>query len=66
MRAATTCCCCCRRRCCLVQPQTSYTTCDPSNGEDPTCSDSVPLDIDVLDHLSYMLLDIALMCGIAK
>lgn len=49
-----------------VQDQTSYTTCDPNNGEDPTCSDSLPLDIDVLDHLSYMLLDIALMCGIAK
>lgn len=48
------------------EDQTSYTTCDPNNGEDPTCSDSLPLDIDVLDHLSYMLLDIALMCGIAK
>jgi hypothetical protein len=49
-----------------MQDQSSYTTCSATNGEDGSCSDSIPLDLDVLDHLSYMLLDIALMCGIAK
>lgn len=48
------------------EDQSRYTTCSATDGEDPSCSDSVPLDIDVIDHLSYMQLDIALMCGIAK
>jgi len=33
----------------------SFTVCSSSNGEDPSCSDSVdPLDLNVGDHLSYL------------
>jgi len=42
----------------------SYRVCSATNGEDPTCSDSLPLDIDLLDHLWYMNIDIALLCGL--
>lgn len=44
------------------EAENSYRTCSATNGEDPTCSDSVPLDIDLFDHLNYMGLEIGLLC----
>ena len=35
----------------------TYKLCDPNNGEDPKCSDKYIVDLNVMDHLTYMHLD---------
>ena len=35
----------------------SYTVCDSSNGEDPQCSDSLLVNLNVVDHVTYMGFD---------
>lgn len=40
----------------------SYTECSTTNGEDPSCSDSVLLPVSVSDHLSYFNFPISNSC----
>lgn len=44
------------------EAQSSFRYCSTTNGEDPTCSDSLLVDWDVMDHLSYMDISIGTMC----
>jgi hypothetical protein len=44
------------------EDQSSYTACSVTDGEDPTCSNSLPLDIWIPDHLSYMNIQISELC----
>lgn len=45
-----------------VEDSSSYTVCDPTNGEDPNCSDSLDITISVDDHLDYLNVMLSELC----
>ena len=41
---------------------TAFTVCSATNGEDPNCSDSLPLPISTRDHDTYLNVDMDVVC----
>ena len=41
---------------------TSLQVCSATNGEDPSCSDSLPLPISGSDHTNYLGVDMSMTC----
>ena len=44
------------------EASTSYKVCSTTDGEDPTCMDSLPLPISGSDHTNYLGVDMSMTC----